>query len=656
MKSKKAKKIKKVKLQNKKKRVRYRKRKKKQNVSFFRWFVKWMFVFGLWSVIFLTGLIAWYAGELPDITKQVTFEHKTSMTIKSADGSIITHYGETKGQNVSVEKLPPHLIYAVLSIEDRRFYQHFGIDLQGISRAMLTNVIKGRFVQGGSTITQQLAKNIFLSKERTIKRKIQEALLALWLERELTKDEIMSAYLNRVYLGSGTYGVEAASKRYFNKPVANINVQEAALLAGLLKAPSRYSPLKNPDLSKERTKIVLNTMVKAGYITKALAGKYTPLSADSAQIPSGTNTIRYYTDWIVDGINDLIGTPPDDLIIETTLNPEIQKAAEKALTNILNARGEIKKISQGAIIVMRPNGAVVAMVGGANYSASQFNRVTQAKRQPGSAFKPILYLTALEKGWKPSDTIIDAPIENQKYRPKNFNEKYYGEVTLEKALTHSMNTAAIRLMQDIGVRSTINTAKRLGIYSPLQANLSLALGSGSLSPMEISTAYAVIANGGRAVYPYAITKITDQNGELYYERPKRNTTRRIVQKHHVKSLTSMMRMVIQEGTGRRASLDFKTAGKTGTSQDNRDAWFTGFNDEIITTVWLGNDDNSPMQGVTGSSHPAEIWRDVMNVSHNKYKPINNKNFNETSFRNLLSRILPGNNKSSQINKARNYND
>ncbi len=637
-----------------KKRKNTRSRKKQQH-SLLRWLFKWVFVIGLWTAIGLTILVAWYASELPGITKQVKFEHKTSITLKAGDGSLITRYGETRGQSVAVEELPPHLIYAVLSIEDRRFYQHFGIDLLGLTRAMLTNARRGRFVQGGSTITQQLAKNLFLSRERTIKRKIQEAILALWLERELTKDEILSAYLNRVYLGSGTYGVEAASQRYFNKPVTKINLREAALLAGLLKAPSRYSPLRNPGLSKQRTDIVLNAMVRAGYITEAAAGSLTALPPGPAQKPTGANAMRYYTDWVVDGINDLIGTPPDDLIVETTLNPKIQKSAEQALARILLNHGETSAISQGAVVVMRPNGAVVAMVGGRDYAVSQFNRATQAKRPPGSAFKPILYLTALEKGWEDDDHILDAPIKKGKYRPKNFGEKYLGEVTLERALSKSLNTAAVRLMKDVGRRPVIDTARRLGIYSPMQPDLSLALGSSGLSPLELSTAYAVIANGGLAVYPYAITKITDANGELYYQRPARRTTRRVVEKRHTRDLTSMMNTVIQEGTGRRARLNFKAAGKTGTSQDSRDAWFSGFTDEIVTTVWLGNDDNAPMQNVTGGHYPAEIWRNVMNASHNQYTPISSRDFQTSKFGNLLSRIIPGNDNTPPQNRRR-YNE
>lgn len=616
-----------------------RKKTKKQQKSPLKFLLKWSFVLGLWATIFVAAIVAWYASELPEITERASFERETSITVLAADDSVIARYGDLMGQSVTVEDLPPHLIHAVLSIEDRRFYSHFGIDIFGFTRAMVVNIQKQRYAQGGSTITQQLAKNLFLSQERTIKRKIQEALLALWLEHELSKDEILSAYLNRVYLGSGAYGVDAAAERYFDKPVADLSIRESATLAGLLKAPSRYSPLQNPTLSRERTDVVLASMVDAGYLAEDKARHlFTPLPAPPESRPTG-QTARYFSDWIVDGLDDLIGTPTEDLIIKTTYNPKVQKIAADALTDVIRTHGEEKKISQGGVIVMRPNGAVVAMVGGLDYGISQFNRITQARRQPGSSFKPFVYLAALEHGYFPNTLVVDEKITEGKYRPKNFGHKYYGELTLENALWLSLNTIAIGLIRDVGAQQVANTARRMGIFSPLLATDSLALGTNEVSPLELASAYAVLANGGYATFPYAITKITNEDGKLYYQRPARRKSRRVVDEFYTQTLTNMMTGVLEHGTGRGAKLPYPAAGKTGTSQDSRDAWFMGFTDQLVTGVWLGNDDNSPMKRVTGGAYPAQIWRTVMAKNRGRYPAVNANNFDVSGFEGLLGKLL-----------------
>lgn len=640
----------------KKRKSSKKKPKKKQKRSFLGGLVKWLFVLGLWAGIIGGGLTAWYAAELPEIAQDLSFARKAGITVKASDGSIIARYGNIKGNTVTVEDLPSYLIYALLATEDRRFYQHFGLDPLGLARAMMVNVKAGRLVQGGSTITQQLAKNLFLSQERTIKRKIQEALLALWLEHELSKDEILSAYLNRVYLGAGAYGVDAASKLYFHKPATQVTLHEAALLAGLLKAPSRYSPLHNPELARQRTNVVLGAMADTGYITGAQAKKLAALPPQEVQKPAGDNTVRYFTDWVIDGIDDLIGSPSEDLVIETTLNPATQKTTEEALVKTIQNHGEEKKISQGAALVMRPDGGVVAMVGGTNYNQTQFNRAVQARRQPGSAFKPVLYLTALEQGWKTDSIILDAPIEEGKYRPKNFSDEYMGEVNLETALARSLNTAAVRLMKDTGRRPVIDNARKLGIHSKLEPDLSLALGSSSISLIEMTTVYSVLANGGMSVYPFAITKITNQDGDLYYQRPERRTARRVADKKHIKDLTAMMQSAIENGTGRRARLNFKAAGKTGTSQDSRDAWFIGFTDEIVTGVWLGNDDNTPMDGVTGGSYPALIWRDIMSETRGQHEPVKAPGFISSRFQDLLGKLIPSGENEDRPPRKRSYNN
>lgn len=588
--------------------------------------IKWMIVAGLWCGIVLACLFAWYAQELPDITKSASFERKRAIIVKAADGSVAGRYGEIVGESVTVKDLPECMPQAVLAIEDRRFYYHFGLDPIGLVRAIGVNVAKGRVAQGGSTITQQLAKNLFLSQERTLKRKIQEAMLALWLEATLTKDEILSAYLNRVYLGTGTYGVDAASKLYFNKPVDQMNLRECAIIAGMLKAPSRFSPLRNPELSNERADIVIGAMVDAGYLTKDEAKNEKASAPKPVDRPASEAAARYYTDWIVDQLDELIGTPDADLIVETTLDKNIQTSIDVALNKVITESGEAKKISQGAMIVMRPNGQVVALVGGKNYNESQFNRATQGKRPAGSSFKPIVYLSALERGWSTQDILMDEPITEGRYRPKNYGGKYLGEVTLEQALTYSLNTIAFQLAKTLGPEAIIDSARRLGITSDLEPNLSIALGANGVALLEMATAYSIIANGGTEVQPFAITKISTKDGELIYQRSDAQSMKRVFRSADIQNLTSMMNSVMEYGTGQGARFGVPAAGKTGTSDDSRDAMFMGFTRQLVGTVWLGNDDNSPMKNVTGGSYPASIWREVMSQAHGRYGAINPRDF------------------------------
>lgn len=580
-----------------------------------------MLIVGVWACIGVAALVAWYAAELPSIIEKPGFERKPAITVKDIEGNSIARYGELKGINVDVAELPPHLVYAVMAIEDRRFYTHFGVDPFGLLRAVVRNAVEGRVVQGGSTITQQLAKNLFLSRERTLKRKIQEAMLAVWLEAKLSKDQIMTAYLNRVYLGSGTYGVEAASQTYFNKSARDINLRESATLAGLLKAPSRYSPLSNPKLAQERANTVLAAMEDAGYITDATAGKMIETAPKIEEKSGDGDSVRYYTDWITGDLDKLIGTPNEDIIIETTLVPEIQQAAERSLEKILEEEGKDKHVTQGAVVVLGRDGAVLAMVGGKNYGESQFNRAAQAYRQPGSSFKPVVYLTALEHGYTPDSIVVDGPITTGKYRPTNFKSEYYGEVPLNVALAYSLNTISYKLAKEIGIGYVIGTAKRLGIEAELSRDLSLALGSSGIPVTQMATAYATIANDGYAVKPYAIRRITDKDGKLIYQRaPKAlQSGRPMFEPYIMQNLKGMMRGVVEFGTGQGAKFGVPAAGKTGTSQDFRDAWFSGFTDDYIATVWVGNDDNSSMKRVTGGSIPVRIWRDVMVAATNSGK-------------------------------------
>lgn len=623
----------------KRKKSKSHKSKKKQKKSLFWRAFRWLLALGIWAGIALTGIILWYGKDLPDITKSATFERRASIIINSADGVTLARYGESKGKTINASDLPDHLIHAILAIEDRRFYNHHGIDPWGITRAMLTNIYHGRFVQGGSTITQQLAKNLFLSHKRTLDRKIQEALLALWLERELTKNEILSAYMNRVYLGSGTYGFEAAAQLYFGKSARAVNTLEAAVLAGLLKAPSRYSPHQNPDAAKKRADVVLQAMKNAGYLNK---DEFQRIKSTKLSLPhrkSGTQqNVRYFTDWVINGLDDIVGVSDTDIIIETTLDSRLQKNAQNRLIKAIDSADDMQFLSQGAVLSMRPDGAITAMVGGYDYAESQFNRTIQARRPPGSAFKPFVFLTALEKGWKPNSKILDSPITSGEYRPKNFANEYLGTIDLETALAKSLNTATLRLTQEVGIGNVIKTAKKLGIISPLQRDLSLSLGSSGTSMLELGTAYATLANDGHKIFPYAIARISTQDGDTLFER-ERPQYQKVVKSKHIRDISFMLQSVINNGTGKNAKTEFRSYGKTGTSQDSRDAWFAGYTDRLVTIVWLGNDDNSPMRRITGGGEPARIWRDVMAHGHPRQNETNFPKIRKNSgFSNLLDQL------------------
>jgi penicillin-binding protein 1A len=629
-------------------------RRKKAEGSFFanliRFSIKWGFVAALWCFILLGLMVLWYASELPNITKSMVFERRPTVIIKAADGTIADRYGDIKGEIVDVKDLPPHVTNAVLAIEDRRFYDHFGLDIKGVGRAFLVNIAQGGFVQGGSTITQQLAKNLFLSRERTIKRKIQELILAFQLEGELTKDEILSAYLNRVYLGGGAYGIDAAAKIYFNKSARELNIKEAATIAGLLKAPSRYSPSANPAKSAERTKVVLQAMVDAGYVTEEEIASYKKTPPAPRRKPSSGDSVRYFTDYVVGQLDDLIGVIQDDIIVETTLDMDVQQEMEEAITKAILQYGPENEVGQAASIFMRLDGAVVGLMGGKDYGISEFNRVTDSIRQPGSSFKPIVYLTAIENGWELNSLIVDEPITTGRYRPKNFGHEYYGEVTLYEALTMSMNTVSVNLMREVGPEKVIGMARRLGITADLEPNLSLALGSSGVPMTQMATAYATIARGGTVVEPYAIKRITNTEGKVLYERTPPGSVRQVVSGRDVAQLTAMMQSVIQNGTGRAAAIPYAAAGKTGTSQDFRDAWFIGFTSKYVGAVWFGNDDNTPTKRLTGGSAPARVWKEVMLKAQTKggrsYGNFSHFDFSTHSFDDLLSDILGSNEEES----------
>ena len=576
--------------------------------------LKWAGAAAVWLVI--AGLAAgvWVSVGLPDLDEALKTERRPTVTIQAADGTEIHRAGDLVGETVALKNLPPHLVQAVLATEDRRFYSHFGIDPIGLGRAMSRNIRAGRIVEGGSTITQQLAKNLFLTPARTVTRKLQEMVVALWLEWEFSKDQILTLYLNRVYLGAGTYGVDAAAQRFFRKPAARVNTYEAAVLAGLLKAPSRYNPVASPERAHARARTVLANMVAAGYLTETKAAD-AARGIQVAVVAAPTGNARHFVDWVLEAVSDYVTVGGRDLVVRTTLDPALQRQAETAMGRAFLAADRAgMQAGDGALIALAPEGAVRAMVGGRDYGKSQFNRAVQALRQPGSAFKPVVYLAALEAGMTPATPVVDKPVTLSGWQPSNFSGRYEGPMTLGYALAHSVNTIAVQLAQQVGPAKIIDTARALGITADLPNDAGLALGTGEVSLLELTTAYAVLARAGMGVWPHAITEITGPDGAPLYRR-QGSGPGRAVPAPAARTLTAMMTKVIDGGTGRRAAIGRPAAGKTGTSQNYRDAWFVGFTPQLVTGVWFGNDDGAPMKRVTGGGLPARTWAGFMGAAH-----------------------------------------
>ncbi|WP_299477394.1 PBP1A family penicillin-binding protein [uncultured Roseibium sp.] len=577
--------------------------------------VYWSAVAGIWGVIAVVCVIGYYAAYLPPTSEWQVPARPPNVKIVAINGDLLANRGDTGGEAVRLEQLPPYLPNAVIAIEDRRFRSHFGIDPIGLMRAAYTNVTSGRVSQGGSTLTQQLAKNLFLQPDRTIKRKIQELVLAFWLEAEYSKDEILEMYLNRVYLGSGAYGVDAAARRYFGKSARLLTVAEAATIAGLLKAPSRYSPARNPDLAEDRAQLVLSAMHEEGYINSGEAKNAIAAPAKAIRRYT-TASENYVADYVMDVLPHFVGLIEGDIIVDTTIDPAMQQAAEGALRSALSENRQKLGVSQGAIVTLDTAGAIKALVGGADYAKSQFNRAAYAKRQPGSAFKPFVYLAALENGMTPQTVRQDQPISIKGWSPQNYTKEHYGPVTLTRSLSMSLNTVAARLAQEVGTGTVANTAKRLGITSDMNRNPSMALGTSEVTPLEIASAYVPFSNGGYGVLPHVIRRIKTVDGKTLYSRSG-DGRGRVVQRRNVGDMNLMMSETLLSGTGRKARLDSgrPAGGKTGTSQDFRDAWFIGYTGNLTTAVWFGNDNNSPTKKATGGSLPAATWKAVMDAAH-----------------------------------------
>jgi len=581
--------------------------------------IYWGAVLALWAVIAVIGVLVWIGVHLPPIQSLEVPKRPPSVLIVGVNGATLATRGDMGGAAVPLRELPDYVPKAFIAIEDRRFYSHHGVDPLGIMRAVVADILHRGGTQGGSTITQQLAKNLFLTQERTISRKLQEVALAFWLEHKFTKAQIIELYLNRVYFGSGAYGVEAAAQRYFGKSARQLTLAEAALLAGLVQSPSRLAPSHNPDGAERRARLVLTDMAEQKLVGED-AVRLALAHPARAVRAAGAGSVNYVADWVMDAVNDIVGSFDQDIVVETSIDPALQAAAERALTDTLAQKGEKLGVGEGALVAMTPDGIVRALVGGKSYAESQFDRAIAAKRQPGSAFKPFVYLTALEHGLTPDTVREDGPITVKGWKPENYEHEYMGPVTLTQALANSLNTVSVRLTLEFGPAAVIRTAYRLGISSPLEPNASIALGTSEVSPLELVSAYAPFANGGFAISPHVIERVRSADGKTLYARATQ-ALGRIVDTRYVAMMNSMLHETLVSGTARRADFPgWLAAGKTGTSQDFRDAWFIGYTSQLVTGVWLGNDDNSPTRKATGGGLPVEVWSHFMKTAHQGVAP------------------------------------
>ncbi len=575
--------------------------------------VYWCFVLAIWGGIAAAGMVVYYGAKMPAATTWSIPDRAPNIKLVSVDGRLIANRGMSGGEAVRLSEMSAYIPKAVIAIEDRRFYSHFGIDPIGLGRAVVTNLMHGRFSQGGSTLTQQLAKNLFLKPDRTLERKVQEVLLSLWLEHKHTKDEILAMYLNRVYFGSGAYGVEAASRRYFGKSARDVSLSEAALLAGLLKAPSRLSPARDPKAAEERSQLVLAAMQDEGLVSSREVAH--AMSAPAARVPSyWTGSENYVADTIMEELPALIGEVQGDIVVDTTIDLDLQKLAERSIRRLIDESGKKLDVSQGALVSIDNSGAVRAMVGGYDYSTSQFDRASEARRQPGSAFKPFVYAAALEAGRTPDSVRNDAPIQIGKWKPVNYGGKYYGKVTLATALARSLNSVAAQLTMEVGPEAVIEIANRMGVQSDLQKNVSIALGTSEVTPLELTAAYVPFANGGYRPQVHFVRRVATAKGKVLYEYTG-GSAPRVLKPEIVGMMNAMMMGTVEIGTARKAAFAWPAAGKTGTSQNSRDAWFVGYTANLTTGVWFGNDDAKPMKNVTGGALPAQAWHEFMVAAH-----------------------------------------
>jgi len=570
--------------------------------------LKKTFLLGFSSVLLLGAAYIGYCwATLPDLNEAIEKTRQPAITITAENGNEIHTFGNVYSEVIQIKDLPQYIPDAILSIEDRRFYHHFGFDPIAFIRAVAYNILQKKYAQGASTITQQVAKNLFLTPQKNIKRKVQELLLSFWLEKNFSKDQILALYINRVYFGSGVYGIEAASNKYFQKTSADLNLREAAMLAGMLKAPSRYNPENHRQRAIGRSKIVLNAMIENKKITREqmYAALNMPIGDEQYEKVKGG---RYFADFVLESVKNYIPDAGNDMYVYTTLDQQIQETAEHVLQNEISSH-KVDNVSQGAVVVLDYGGAILAMVGGIDYNTSQFNRAVQALRQSGSTFKPFVYLTALQNGYTPESKIFDLPMDINGWKPQNYDKKYYGSVSLKQALANSLNLATIGLTQNLPHNKIIRNAKRMGISTKIEDTPSIGLGTSLVKVLDMATAYASFANGGYAVWPYAIKEIYTKDGYQLYMRIA-DEPDRIFSEQNAKDMQNMLEAVVNFGTGKKAKSPFFVAGKTGTTQDYKDAWFVGFTNKYVIAVWVGNDDASPMKKITGGGLPAVIWRKI----------------------------------------------
>lgn len=574
----------------------------------------WGSVLAVWGAIFAVVFLAVFARDLPDTSSLYTVDRQPSITYLDRNGALIATRGTQMAPPADLDSLPDYVPAAFIAIEDRRFWWHPGFDPVGMSRAMVTNVRAGRVVQGGSTITQQLAKNLFLTPDQTMRRKAQELILAVWLELKFSKKEILALYLNRVYFGAGAYGIEAASQRYFDKSASNLTVGEAALLAGLLKAPSRYSPVSESDRAAGRATVVLDQMVETGVITPEQRAQVVTEPVRVSRTLASQHA-QYFIDWLDKQIRGLVGEPTEDMIVETTLDLTLQTAAERSVNRILS-RDQAKGVEQAALVALDGDGRVRAMIGGASYADSQFNRAVDARRQAGSAFKPFVYLAAVEAGYTPQSPVVDQPVQIGNWSPRNYSGTFAGPMTLSTAVSQSTNTVAAALADQIGRDNVSRAARRLGISSRIGLEPAMALGAVEVSPLDMATAYDAFANGGRRVEAAGIERIRTPQGRIIYQRATRDpASGQAINNPSLYYMNEMLRGVVTSGTGRAAAIAGRDlAGKTGTTSDYKDAWFVGYTGGFVTAVWVGKDDNTAMRGVTGGGAPAAIWKAFMEAA------------------------------------------
>jgi penicillin-binding protein 1A len=596
---------------------------------------RWVFVepFSEAATLGLGGLILLLALAIPAFreTADEDWLKKSDLAVSFLDryGNPIGSRGIKHNDSIPLEDFPDNLIKATLATEDRRFYDHFGIDIAGTARALVTNAQAGGVRQGGSSITQQLAKNLFLSNERTIERKVNEAFLAIWLETRLTKNEILKLYLDRAYMGGGTFGVDGAAHFYFNKSVRDINLAEAAMLAGLFKAPTKFAPHINLPAARARANVVLDNLVDAGFMTEGqvFGARRNPAFAVDRR---DENSPNYYLDYAFDEMRKLVDTFPRSyaervFVVRTAIDMKVQKAAEDAIENQLRQFGRDYHATQAATVVADLDGGIRAMVGGRDYGASQFNRATDAYRQPGSSFKPYVYTTALLNGFTPKSTVVDGPVCIGNWCPQNYGHSYSGTVTLTQAITRSINVVPVKLSIALGGKEgpkagrakIVAVARRFGITAPLPDTPSLPIGSDEVTVIEHAVAYATFPNKGKAVTPHAVLEVRTGQGDLVWrwdrDGPK---PRQAIPPNIAADMAGMMSHVVSEGTARRAALDgIPTAGKTGTTNAYRDAWFVGYTGNFTCAIWYGNDDYSPTNRMTGGSLPAQTWHDIMTAAH-----------------------------------------